>query len=65
MINQEKNYTVNKEIRIKTPMLRLNFCDFSNAYIVVKGDITVTEPNNAKRSKSVAVKNKAPFINCI
>ena len=23
----EKNYSVNKEIRIKTPMLRSNFCD--------------------------------------
>ena len=45
----EKSYNVNKEIRIKTPMLRSDLCDFSNAYIVVKGDITVTEPDNAKR----------------
>ena len=37
----EKNYSVNKEIRIKTPMLRSDLCDFSDAYIVVKGDITV------------------------
>ena len=37
----EKNYNVNKEIRIKTPMLRSDLCDFSDAYIVVKGDITV------------------------
>ena len=46
-------------------MLRSDLCDFSNAYIVVKGDITVTEPDNAKRNKSVAFKNDAPFINCI
>ena len=59
------NYDTNKEIRIKTPMLRANLCDFSDAYIVVKGDITVTEPNNAKRNKSVVFKNIAPFINCI
>ena len=38
---------------------------FSDAYIVVKGDITVTEPDNAKRNKSVAFKNNAPFINCM
>ena len=31
----------------------------------MKGDITVTEPNNTKRSKSVAFKDNAPFINCI
>ena len=61
----EKNYNPNKEIRIKTPMLRSDLCDFSDAYIVVKGDITVTNPNNAKRNKAVAFKNNAPFINCI
>ena len=59
------NYNVNKEIRIKTSMLRSDLCDYSDAYIVVKGDITVTEPDNAKRNKSVAFKNNAPFINCI
>ena len=58
----EKNYNANKEIRIKTPMLRSNICDFSDAYIVVKGTITVTNPNNAKRSKAVAFKNNAPFL---
>ena len=39
----EGNYNVNKEIRIKTSMLRSDFCDFSDAYIVVKGNITVTK----------------------
>ena len=61
----EKNYNPNKKIRIKTPMLRSNLCDFSDACIVVKGDITVTNLNNAKRNKAVAFKNNAPFINCI
>ena len=68
MINQKKNYGPNKEIRIKTSMLSWNFCDFfdySGAYIVVKGDIIVTNPNGAKRNKSVAFTNNAPFINCI
>ena len=36
----EKNYNVNGEIRIKTPMLRSDLCDFSDAYIVAKGEIT-------------------------
>ena len=39
----EGNYNVNKEIRIKTSMLRSDLCDFSDAYIVVKGTITVTK----------------------
>ena len=39
----QKHYDVNKEIRIKTAMLRSDLCDFSDAYIVVKGNITVTK----------------------
>ena len=66
MINQKKNnYSVNKEIRIKTSMLRSDLCDFSDAYVVVEGDIIVTELDNAKRKKAVTFKNNAPFINCI
>ena len=30
-------------------MLRSYLCDYSNAYIVVKGTITVNTPNNAKK----------------
>ena len=32
----KKNYSPNKETRIKTSLLRLDLCDYSNAYIVVK-----------------------------
>ena len=39
----EGNYKVNKEISFKTSMLRSDLCGFSDAYIVVKGDITVTK----------------------
>ena len=52
-----KDYRVNNEIRIKTPML-------SDAYIVVKGIIAVTDRDDAKRNKSVAFKNNVPFISC-
>ena len=60
-----KSYSVNKRIRIKTPILRSDLHDFSDAYGVVKGDITVAEPDNAKRNESVAFKSNAPFINYI
>ena len=46
-------------------MLRSDFCDFNDAYIVVKGTIIVIDPDNAKRNKGVVFKNNAPFINCI
>ena len=61
----EKNYSVNKEIRIKIQMLRSDLCDFNDAYIVVEGVITATDPDNAKINKSIAFKNNAPLINCI
>ena len=60
-----KIYNPNREIRIKTLMLRSDLCGFSDAYIVVKGTITVVRPDNAKRNKATAFKNNAPFINCI
>ena len=65
MINQKKLYS-NEEIRIKTSILRSYFCDYSSAYIVVKGTITAEGDNNAnKRNKNLAFKNNTPFINCI
>ena len=61
----ERNYDFNKEIRIKTSILKSDLCDFNDAYIVVKEIITVTNPDNIKRNKAVTFKNNAPFINCI
>ena len=39
----EKNYNPNKEIRINTSIFRSDLCDFSNAYIVVRGTITANK----------------------
>ena len=66
-------YNENKSIRFKTPMLRSNLCDYSDAYILVKGTITIMAPgvnNNAnnirdKRNRPVILKNNAPFVSCI
>ena len=57
MINQKRKYSPNKEIRIKTSMLRSDLSDFSDVHIVEKGNIIVDKttftvndfnaPNNA------------------
>ena len=39
-------YNENKSIRFKTPMLRSDLCDYSDAYILVKGTITVNRVVN-------------------
>ena len=58
-----------KQIRFKTSMLRSNLCDFIDAYIVVKGDITLTKGADRGfidiRNRYLAFKNNAPFTNYI
>ena len=46
-------------------MLRSDLCNFSNAYIAVKGTINATDPNNDAYDKKLPFKNNAPFISCI
>ena len=46
-------------------MLRSDLCDFSDAYIVVTGKITVASADNDAYDKKLAFKNNAPFIGCI
>ena len=63
-------YNTNKQITFKTPMIRSDLCDYSDAYILVKGKITVntvTARANVrdKRNRPLAFKNNAPFISCI
>ena len=46
-------------------MLRSDLCDFSDAYIVFKGTISVKNPNNIAYDKKLALKNNASFTSCI
>ena len=55
-------YNVNKEIRFKIPILRSDLCDYNDAYIVVTGRITVTNPNNNAYDKKLALKNNESFL---
>ena len=73
-INDESRgaYNVNSQIKFKTTRLKSSLCDYSDAYIFVKGTITIAgEGADAaarhadERDKGVAFKNCAPFTNCI
>ena len=46
-------YNENKSIRFKTPMLRSSLCDYSDAYILVKGTITVAAPGANKVANNI------------
>ena len=54
-------YSVNKNIRFKTSKWRSDLFDYSDAYIVVKGRITVEGDNDDKTNKKLIFKNDAPF----
>ena len=63
-------YNVNSQIKFKTTMLKSSLCDYSDAYILLKGTISVNNTaaqgaaaNN--NNKKLIFKNCAPFTNCI
>ena len=71
-INDESRgtYNVNSQIKFKTTMLKSSLCDYSHAYILVKGTITVNNTAAADAAasntdKKVIFKNCALFTNCI
>ena len=72
-INDQSRGTYNSDgdIRFKTVMLKSSLCDYSDAYMLVKGRITITgagansDARQAdERNKGVTFKNCAPFTNC-
>ena len=61
IVNSLSNtYNENKSIRLKTPMLQSDLCDYAEAYIFVNGTITVTAAagaNNIRDKKNSNIKN--------
>ena len=67
-----EEYTAGSDIKFKTTMLRSSLCDYADAYILVKGTITITGAGDDaaarradERNKGVIFKNCAPFTKCI
>ena len=65
-------YKTNSQIKFKTLILRSSLCDYSDAYILLSGNITITGAGNDdvarqldERNKGVIFKNCAPFTDCI
>ena len=72
-INDDSRGTyTNADIKFKTTMLKSDLCDYADAYIFVKGTITITGHGDDdaarqldERNKGVIFKNCAPFTKCI
>ena len=56
----EGNYSHHDPIKFLTKSIESSLCDYSDAYILVTGNINVTGDNNTK----VAYKNCARFNDC-
>ena len=54
-------YSLENKIKFLTNSLELSLCDYSDAYILVTGNITVTGGDD---NTKVAFKNCAPFEKC-
>ena len=49
-------------VKFETKVIKSNLCDYSDAYILVTGDITATGGN---KNTKVAFKNCTPFTKCV
>ena len=67
----KKSYEAGSDIWFETTILRSNLCDYADAYIFVKGTITITGAGNEdaakrldERYKGIIFKNYTPFTEC-
>ena len=72
-VNDDSRGTyTNADIKFKTTMLKSDLCDYADAYIFVKGTITIAGAGADaaarqldERNKGVIFKNCVPFAKCI
>ena len=58
-INNESRVTyTGSDIKCKTTMLRSNLCDYADAYILVKGTITITGEGDDAATREADERNK-------
>ena len=70
--NSRRTNNTNNQIKFKTSMWRTGLCDYSEAYIFIKGTIIITRAENYNagirldgRRKGVIIKIFSPFKECI
>ena len=62
MIKRKQTMVKEMKMALETQVIKSNLCDYSDAYILVTGDITATGGDANTR---VVFKNCAPFTKCI
>ena len=66
-INDDSTATyTNADIKFKTTLLKSDLCDYADAYIFVKGTITITGAGDDAAARQLDERNKgAIFKNCV
>ena len=73
-INDESRggYTTGSDIKFKTAMIKSILCDYTDAFILVKGTITINASGDDaaarrahERNKDLIFRNGTPFTKCI
>ena len=62
------SHSSNGQIKFKISVLRSSLCDYSDAYILVSGTMTIPNTGtaaNPNNRKSIIIKTCAPFTACI
>ena len=63
--NMRVRYNTSSQIEFKTSMVKPSFSDYSDAYILVKGTITITGDGPDNAAKRLVERNKGViFKNC-
>ena len=63
-----RTYNTNSKIKLKTSILKASLCNYSNPYVLVKGNISIapqTRANLNNGDKELVFNNGAPFFDCI
>ena len=55
-------YNTNSDIRFKTTMLKSGLCDYSDAYILIKGTLTITGVGDDAAARQADERNKGSSI---
>ena len=55
-------YNINFDIRLKTTMVKLSLCDYSDVYILFKGRITITIVGDDPATRKADERNKGEYL---
>ena len=66
-INDESRgtYKVNSQIKFKTTMLKSSLCDYSDAYILVKGTITIAGAGDDAAARQADERDKVWYLKIV